>query len=305
MDNDRIYNPFDYDPNETQLRFRLNGPEIGERELVVGRQGLRVGRSSENTLSLQHREMSRQHLRVIWRDDAYYVEDLNSSNGTYLNDSRLPEREPNLLQVGDTIRFGPFLLTLVEIFTLNRQQLAGEPGIIDKDEMVNGMVAVDYPPGIPKDASSWLKYLPSIYSDDDFVGRYLLIFESIMMPIIWTVDNFDQYLFPDMAPIEWIQWITSWFDILVIPELPKERQQAILKQVGWLFLRRGTRAGLERLLELYFGVMPEIIEPDDEPCHFIVRLSLSSSEVHISRDMIEKLIQTQKPAFASFALELV
>ena len=39
----------------------------------------------------------------------------------------------------------------------------------------------------------------------------------------------------------------GWFDLLMIDELPIDRKRAIVRQVGWLFLRRGTRVGLERL----------------------------------------------------------
>ena len=162
----------------------------------------------------------------------------------------------------------------------------------------------EYPPGVPRQRSTWLNYLPAIYSDDEFIGRYLLICESIFAPIVWNIDNFDLYLTPDIAPPAWLQWMASWFDLLIIPDLPIERQRAILSQIGWLFLRRGTKIGLERLLELYFGVRPEIIENRNEPCHFVVRLALSKSETRFEREVAERLIASQKPAFASHTLEI-
>lgn len=161
-----------------------------------------------------------------------------------------------------------------------------------------------YPPGIPTHASNWLKYLPAIYSDDDFTGRYLLLFESIMAPITWTIDGFDLYLSPETAPPEWLQWMASWFDILIVPELPVERQRAIVRQIGWLFLRRGTRPALERLLELYFGVRPEITEDKKRPCHFTVKLAMSEADFQGSQSLVERLILSQKPAYADFTLEL-
>jgi phage tail-like protein len=169
---------------------------------------------------------------------------------------------------------------------------------------VTTLSANGYPPGIPKDASNWLKYLPAIYSEDDFTGRYLLLFESIMSPITWIIDGFDLYLSPETAPGEWLQWMASWFDLLVVPELPIDRQRAILRQIGWLFLRRGTRPALERLLELYFGVKPEIIEDKKKACHFTVKIAMSEADFQGSRDLVERLILSQKPAFAEFTLEI-
>src|SRR5690606_24801437 len=151
--------------------------------------------------------------------------------------------------------------------------------------------------------STWMQYLPALYDEDDFLGRYLLICESLFAPISWMVDNFDLYLSPEVAPPEWLMWMASWFDLLLVPELPEARMRAVMDQIGWLFLRRGTRAGLERLLQLYFGVRPEIIE-SDEPCKFTVRLPLSDSDVKLSPDVIERLITSQKPAFAAFTLEI-
>jgi phage tail-like protein len=160
-----------------------------------------------------------------------------------------------------------------------------------------------YPIGIPTDASNWLKYLPAIYSDDQFIGRYLLIFESILSPISWVIDNFDMFLSPEVAPPEWLQWMAAWFDVIVVPELPIARQRAIVEQLGWLFFRRGTKAGLERLLTLYFGTKPEIVESSDE-AHFSVKLYLSESNVKLDHDIVDRLIMAHKPAHASYTLEI-
>lgn len=159
-----------------------------------------------------------------------------------------------------------------------------------------------YPFGVPTDVSNWLKYLPAIYSDDEFMGRYLLIFESIFSPISWIVDNFDMYLSPEVAPSEWLRWMASWFDVLIVPDLPLDRQRALVEQLGWLFFRRGTRAGLERLLTLYYGVKPEIIEDGD--MHFTVRMPLSESSVKLERDIVDRLIMAHKPAHAAYTLEV-
>lgn len=179
----------------------------------------------------------------------------------------------------------------------------GVPGRFKPPPSTNGH-REEYPVGLPRDASTWMKYLPEIYSEDDFLGRYLLIFEAMLSPSIWTVDSFDLFLSPETAPLEWVRWMASWFDLLVIPELPEDRQRAVLQQAGWLFKRRGTRLGLERMLELYFGVRPEIIEPPKEPFTFVVRMALSESRVKLGADVVEMLVRAHKPAYTGFRLEL-
>jgi phage tail-like protein len=288
---------------EVKALFKISGPDLDIDEVLVGRQGLRAGRLSDNSLPLNNREISRQHFRITWReDDKWLIEDLNSSNGVWLNDARLVSRVPEVLKEGDIIRAGPFLLTFLHL-VFPEPEIVGRPaGFYDVSLEAMEASSNGHHPGIPHDQSNWLKYLPAIYADDEFMGRYLLIFESILSPIIWTIDNFDLYLSPDTAPPEWLQWMSSWFDILILSTLPLDRQREIMRQIGWLFLRRGTRAGLQRLLELYFGVTPEIIE--NEPCHFVVKLPLSEGNAELGADVADRLINSQKPAFASYTLEI-
>lgn len=292
---------------EIRLVLKLSGPDIEEDEIIVGRQGLRVGRSSDNSLPLRHREISRQHMRISWSDDdKYLVEDLNSSNGVWLNDTHLVARVPVEIKVGDVIRVGPFVLRVDRMIYAQMPVVPRRFSDNGHDTPLLPSPAEDrtagYLPGIPRDKSNWLQYLPSVYHDDPFFGRFLLIFESLLSPVIWMIDNFDMYLSPEVAPEEWLHWMSSWFDLLLLPELPIDNQRELVRQAGWLFMRRGTPAGLQRLLELYFGVTPEIIE--DEICHFTVRLPLSESSSALGRDVADRLINSQRPAFASYTLEI-
>ena len=319
---------------EIKLLFKINGPGLDRDEIIVGRQGLRIGRSGDNSLPLNHREISRQHMRISWReDDKYLVEDLNSSNGVWLNETRLMPRIPAELNIGDTIRVGPFILELVEFLYEEEKQPdpylgpelpspedypeddQPEPQILpaipphstQHTRSINGhrpRRVMGYLPGIPRHKSNWMKYLPEVFDSFEFTGRYLLIFESVAAPLFWTIDNFDLYLSPEIMPEEWIQWVSSWFDILVLPELYIDKQRRILEQLGWLFLRRGTPSGLERMLELYFDVTPEIIE--DGNSHFTVVLPLSDrlEDDGLGREVANRIIDSQRPAFASFTLEI-
>lgn len=288
--------------DEVKAFFKITGPDLDRDEIIVGRQGLRVGRTGDNNLALNHREISRQHMRIIWReDDKFLIEDLNSSNGVFVNETRIPSRIPQELDEGDVIRCGPYLLTFERL--IYPQPAAIVARASDNGEMEPLEVQpIGYLAGIPTDKSTWLQYLPSIYADDEFLGRYLLIFESILSPITWIIDNFDLFLSPDIAPSEWLRWMASWFDLLLLPELPLERQRDLMRQAGWLFMRRGTRAGLQRLLTLYFGVTPEIEETGN--CRFVVRLPLSQGSSKMGAEVANRLINSQKPAFASYTLEI-
>ena len=63
----------------------LEGPLRGERRVITKR-GATVGRSSENTISVPDRELSRRHSKIEYdeKENRYYVTDLGSTNGTYM-----------------------------------------------------------------------------------------------------------------------------------------------------------------------------------------------------------------------------
>ncbi len=71
---------------------------------------LRIGRSSRCDLVVLHPEVSRFHARLEWRENAYWIEDLSSTNGTWLNGRRLSPHEPVALRPGDVIGLGPNVL---------------------------------------------------------------------------------------------------------------------------------------------------------------------------------------------------
>jgi diguanylate cyclase (GGDEF)-like protein len=79
------------------------GPDIGRRIPLVNSQYI-VGRDSEAGLVVSRSSVSRQHARLFVDDDGnWWVEDLNSTNGTFINELRIKSQ---LLQDADKVRFG-------------------------------------------------------------------------------------------------------------------------------------------------------------------------------------------------------
>lgn len=80
---------------EVPLVFRGAGP------LLIGRDERLV------TLVINDAFISRTHAAIIQEDEDFYVQDLNSKNGTFLNGERLPpgQRSARPLKHGDRITF--------------------------------------------------------------------------------------------------------------------------------------------------------------------------------------------------------
>lgn len=76
--------------------------EFTGKEISIERDML-VGRHQDADLLLQAFEISRRHAAFLIKEEALYVQDLKSSNGTFVNDARI-EHE-TLLKQGDIVQF--------------------------------------------------------------------------------------------------------------------------------------------------------------------------------------------------------
>lgn len=89
-------------------RERVTGPATvlhAERRIPIAVPGLAIGRAPDNDVVLANDRVSRHHTRVDLDERGYYVTDLASRNGTYLNGERL-RSEGRWLASGDTVTVG-------------------------------------------------------------------------------------------------------------------------------------------------------------------------------------------------------
>ena len=66
-----------------------------------------IGRSAECHLKIASAQVSRRHCLLTLRPDGVYVEDLNSSNGTILDGTRLLPQLPTYVRNGSQLEVGP------------------------------------------------------------------------------------------------------------------------------------------------------------------------------------------------------
>jgi hypothetical protein len=85
------------------------GPLSGTR-ITLGEQAILIGRADDSTLVLTDDFASSRHARLTNRSGQWYVEDLGSTNGTYLDQQRV--QGPLLVGSGQPIRIGQTVLEL-------------------------------------------------------------------------------------------------------------------------------------------------------------------------------------------------
>ncbi len=91
-------------PGTCKIRI-LNGPYRGrEKTVSAGGRAFTIGRDAEASIQILDRAASRFHCEIFPVGGMWFVRDLESKNGTHVNDDRLTDEE--LLRPGDVIRIG-------------------------------------------------------------------------------------------------------------------------------------------------------------------------------------------------------
>lgn len=123
------------------VMFRSDGER---RSFSVTRDVTVIGRREDCDLRIPLHDVSRKHSRLIREGDQLRIEDLGSSNGTYLNGQRI-ERDA-VLQAGDSVQVGPVVFVV---------QVDGHPADEDLHPMTaeaagtGAMMAPSAVPGAP------------------------------------------------------------------------------------------------------------------------------------------------------------
>jgi hypothetical protein len=103
-------------PGVCAIHLRGGEGEQYRFELKAGGQPVCIGRAAGNRLRIEDASISRVHCSFALRSDGQIVlADLNSSNGTSVNDQPLHPNEARAIQQGDAITVGDIHLTVVEI----------------------------------------------------------------------------------------------------------------------------------------------------------------------------------------------
>ena len=186
-----------------------------------------------------------------------------------------------------------------------------------------------------KPHSRYLRYLPAMYEDDDFMGRFLMLFDSFWHPLENVLTQIPEYFDPATAPRDLLPWLATWFDLVFDDHWPEVQRRRLLESVVWLYRQRGTRQGLQTYLEIYTGARPQVIEhrarnfrlgagnqlgfgvalgKRNVPHTFTVILPLAPIVAATPEEtqrleqtrlrMIEQIIEAEKPAHTTYHLQI-
>ncbi len=88
---------------ESAMLILQRGAETGRRWPLDRSRALTIGRNEDCDISLPDRQVSRVHAKIYWTDEGYFLQDLESKNGTHVNGQEA-ENAPMPLHDGDEIQ---------------------------------------------------------------------------------------------------------------------------------------------------------------------------------------------------------
>ena len=91
------------------LVIRAGGGRVGE-SFPLNADRMTIGRRPDSDIFLDDVTVSRDHALLVRRSGDYYLDDLGSLNGTYVNRHRI---ESHRLEDGDELQIGKFKLTFL------------------------------------------------------------------------------------------------------------------------------------------------------------------------------------------------
>jgi phage tail-like protein len=157
-------------------------------------------------------------------------------------------------------------------------------------------------------SSSYLDNLPAIFRQDPFAGDFLQAFETMINGLQAEIEGVADYLDPMTARSDFLPWLSEWVALTLRADWDEATRRGFLQQIVPLYQLRGTRAGLERMLELYTGQRPAIDDAFDQvPYYFQVRITLSEADPDLLRrkqDIARAIIDQEKPAHTFYALQV-
>ena len=89
-----------------QASFNVHKGIDGISMIPINDSSVIAGNSDAVDIKLENRFVSRRHFQVRHDSDVFYISDLGSTNGTYLNGSKLNPNEERILRDGDRVGLG-------------------------------------------------------------------------------------------------------------------------------------------------------------------------------------------------------
>jgi hypothetical protein len=113
-------------PSEVHC-LEIEASELPDELIVIAGSSLKIGRTAPADIVLSHRSISREHCIVGLANDELLVSDLNSTNGTYVDEERISRA--TILPIGSVLRLGQISLRHAVLTPAEAQERGNQGGL--------------------------------------------------------------------------------------------------------------------------------------------------------------------------------
>jgi phage tail-like protein len=160
--------------------------------------------------------------------------------------------------------------------------------------------------------------LPALFQEDGFTQRFMSAFDTALAPVFATMDNLPAYLDPWLTPPDFLEWLGSWFGLVLDDAWSVERRRAMLANAFEFYRMRGTVKGLKAQVETLTVGTAEISDtggittsttagaalPGSPNFALMVRVAVDDpSTIDVTR--LDALVAAAKPAHVTHKVQVV
>ncbi|MBD2847887.1 phage tail protein [Paenibacillus sp. IB182496] len=177
--------------------------------------------------------------------------------------------------------------------------------------------------------ASLLTYLPALYQEDpqsrQFLERFLSLFGTLFMSVEDRIAELPRIFDSDLAEGDLLRWLGTWVGIEVDEHWTESQIRRFLRDAPELYRYRGTRRGIAKMVEIYTGEPPFIVEffeyrqmremselremtdslYGSHSCSFTVLVKPEHVPTDKHRQMLQRMLDQHKPAFTEARLILL
>lgn len=160
-------------------------------------------------------------------------------------------------------------------------------------------------------AGWFVAQLPRAMSEDPVLRGFATAFEEMADTVRERIDSIEHQVDTGLATPEMLQFLASWLGLELEPTDPPEYQRSLVREVGRLLGWRGTRHGIEGLLEAATGSRVTVTDgggvyggddrvPPYDPV-VVVRLDHTG---HLSERQVRGFLEAELPLGAKVELDV-
>ncbi|MCA9026362.1 MAG: FHA domain-containing protein [Planctomycetaceae bacterium] len=156
----------------------LQGVDQGKRA-TIGQQTVSLGRGPQNTLRILDTEVSRHHAEIRYKDGAWTLHDLESSNGSFVNGQSV---RTCILRTGDQVQIGRTIMLFSDSSGNEAGQISDRIDLLSADDpdrsQIVGTVASAEGKPLSRQASV-SRIAPVVTADDNLQTLYRISEEAV------------------------------------------------------------------------------------------------------------------------------